>query len=184
MRSIYSNLITAVFCELVLILLSSSSQAVEENSFLSIKELEKLPKGIKVVHDPKTALATLTGRSERRAKYTWWYKTTVIAIDSDVTIVEFGAFAWMNGKWINGGTFTGKPYSAKEFAEWYQCPKAVLKKGKTYSDPTNWSSDFVLRAGKMRWYFVGIDAKGNRVKGEAVIETKPEIDPKKPIDPK
>jgi hypothetical protein len=183
MQSMYSNLITAVFCGLVLILLSSSSQAVEESSFLSIKELEKLPKGIKVVHDPKTALATLTGRSERRAKYTWWYKTTVSAIDSDVTIVEFGALVWMNGKWINGGTFTGKPYSAKEFEEWYKCPKAVLKKGKSYSDSTNWSSGPALEAGKMRWYFVGIDANGKRVKGEAVIETKAEIDSKKPIDP-
>ena len=57
------------------------------------------------------------------------YKTTVNATVRDVTIVEFGAFVWKEGKWVNGATFTGKPYAAEEFAEWYKCPKALLKKG-------------------------------------------------------
>ena len=37
-------------------------------------------------------------------------------------------------------TFTGKPYAADEFTEWYKCPKAMLKKGKSFSDPTNWGT--------------------------------------------
>lgn len=183
MRRTRLNLTAAVAYGLAYFLLGSSLSQAVEATFITIEELEELPDGIKVVHDPKTALATLTGKSERRSKYTWWYKTTVSAIDSDVTIAEFGAFVWMNGKWINGGTFTGKPYSSKEFAEWYKCPNAELKKGKSYTDPTNWSSDSILRAGKIRWYFVGIDAKGKKVKGEAVIETRPEIDSGKPKDP-
>ena len=73
--------------------------------------------------------------------------------------------------------------TAEEFAEWYKCPKAALKKGEAVEDPTNWSTDAELRAGKTRWYFVGTDSKGKRVKGEAVIELKAEIDPKKPKDP-
>jgi hypothetical protein len=155
----------------------------DESEIITAEELDKLPTGIKVVHKPKAVLATLTGMSERRAKYTWWYKTTVSAIDADVTIEEFGAFVRWDGKWVNGGTFTGKPYAAEEFAEWYKCPKAVLKKGKSSSDPTNWSSDAELRALKLQWYFVGIDEKGTRVKGEAIIRLKAEIDPKRPKDP-
>lgn len=166
-----------------LVLLGSPSLGADKPKFITPEELDKLPEGIKVAHEPKAALATLTGKSERRAKYTWWYKTTVSATDGDVTIVEFGAFAWVDGKWVNGGSFTGKPYSSDEFAEWYKCPKAVLKKGETFSDPTNWSSAPELHAGNMRWYFIGVDAKGKRVKGEAVIEIKAEIDPKKPKDP-
>jgi len=174
----------AVFvCGLALALPTGPVAGADEPKFITPQEFDKLPEGIKVVHEPKTALATLTGKSERRAKYTWWYKTSVSATDGDVTVIEFGAFAWKDGKWVNGGTFTGKPYSTDEFAEWYKCPKAVLKKGESFSDPTNWSSDAELRAGKMRWYFVGIDAKGKKVKGEAVIELKAEIDPKKPKDP-
>jgi hypothetical protein len=146
------------------------------------EELDKLPEGIKVVHEPKVALATLTGKSDRRLKYTWWYKTTVSPTDGDVTIVEFGGFAWVDGKWVPGGTLGGKPYGTEEFAEWYKSPKGLLKKGESYSDPTNWSTDAELRAGKLRWYFIGVDAKGKKVKGEAVIELKAEIDPKKPKD--
>jgi hypothetical protein len=155
----------------------------DEPKFISPEDFDRLPEGIKVVHEPKIALATLTGKSERRTKYTWWYKTTVSAIESDVTIVEFGAFDWKDGKWVHGPTVTGKPFKGAEFAEWYKCPKAIVKKGESYSDPTNWGSAAELRAAKMRWYFVGIDAKGKKVKGEAVIELKAEIDPKKPKDP-
>jgi hypothetical protein len=166
-----------------LTLVGSAACAADEPTFITVEELDKLPTGIKVVHKPKTALATLTGKSERRGKYTWWFKTTVSAIDADVTIEEFGALTWWDGKWVNGGTFTGKPYAAEEFAEWYKCPKAVLRKGKAFSDPTNWSSANELQALKLRWYFVGVDADGKRVKGEAIIKLKAEIDPKQPKDP-
>lgn len=177
-------LISASVCLVIALQNGSPIRAADEPKYITPEELDKLPEGIKVVHESKAALATLTGKSERRAKYTWWYKTSVSAIDGDVTIVEFGALVWKDGKWVGGGTFTGKPYATEEFAEWYKCPKAVLKKGESFSDPTNWSSDPELRAGNMRWYFVGIDAKGKRVKGEAEIELRAEIDPKKPKDSK
>jgi hypothetical protein len=173
---------TAVIACLFVALIGCSLSA-DEPKFITPEELDRLPEGIKVVHEPKTALATLTGRSKLRAKYTWWYKTTVSGIDADVTILEFGAFDWKDGKWVNGRTFTGKPYAAEEFADWYNCPNAVVKKSESRSDPRNWSSQPELRAGKMRWYYVGTDPKGNKVKGEAVIELKAEIDPKKPKDP-
>jgi hypothetical protein len=158
-------------------------RGADEEKGITPEEFDKLPVGIKVVHKPEVALATLSGKSERRSKYTWWYQTSVSAIEGDVTIVEFGGFRWQEGKWINGGTFTGKPFTAKEFADWYKCPEAVLKKGESYSDPTNWSTNAELVESKQRWYFIGVDGKGRRVKGEAVIELKAEIDPKKPKDP-
>lgn len=154
----------------------------DEARFPTPDEIDKLPDGIKVFHEPKAVLATLTGKSERRAKYTWWHKTTVSATDGEVTIEHFGAFRWKDGKWV-AGSFTGKPFTAENFAEWYSRPKGVLRTGKRYSDPTNWTSEPELKAGKTRWYFIGTDAKGRRVKGQAVIELKAEIDPKKPKDP-
>ncbi|MCE9567134.1 MAG: hypothetical protein K8U57_34460 [Planctomycetes bacterium] len=154
----------------------------DEPKSITLEELDKLPTGIKVTHEPKVALATLTGKSERRLKYTWWYKTTVMATDPDLTIVEFGGFVWQDGKWVVR-SINSKPFTGEDFAEWYKCPKAVLKKGEAYSDPTNWSTAPELMAGKTRWYFIGVDGKGKRFKGEAVIELKAEIDPKKPKDP-
>jgi hypothetical protein len=49
-----------------------SAPAADEPRFITPEELDKLPVGITVTHEPKAALATLTGKSERRAKYTWW----------------------------------------------------------------------------------------------------------------
>jgi hypothetical protein len=173
----------AIACGLTLSLLGDSVTVADDAKSITPEELEKLPEGIKVTHEPKVASATLTGRSERRSKYTWWYRTTVSTISADVTIVEFGGFTWEKGKWVAGRSFTGKPFTGEDFAEWYKCPKSILKRGESYSDPTNWSTAQELVAGKTRWYFVGVDGNGKRVKGESVIELKAEIDPKKPKDP-
>ncbi|OAI53622.1 hypothetical protein AYO44_15835 [Planctomycetaceae bacterium SCGC AG-212-F19] len=149
----------------------------------TIEELGKLPVGLKVTHDPNPALATETSKSERRSKYTWWFKTTVASTGQDVKVVEFGAYVWNNDKWVFA-SFTGKPFSSKDFAEWYFCPDALVKEGKAYTDPTNWGSGPELTAGKARWYYIGINGKGERLKGEAVIEQKGAIDPKRPKDNK
>jgi hypothetical protein len=154
-------------------------RATDDATPTTIKELDKLPVGLKVVHDPNPARATESGNSERRGKYTWWYKTTVAPTGPDVKVVEFGAYAWHDGKWVFAN-FSGKPFSAKDFAQWYSCPDALIKEGKAYTDPTNWGSAQELAAAKARWYYIGIDSKGRRVKGEAVIEQKGEIDPKRP----
>jgi hypothetical protein len=164
-------------------LLGDSGTVADEAKFITPEDLDNLPEGIKVTHEPKAAWATLSGKSERRSKYTWWYRTTVSTIKTDVTIVEFGGFTWEKGKWVAGRSFTGKPFTGEDFAGWYKCPKSILKRVESYSDPTNWSTAEELVAGKTRWYFVGVDDNGKRVKGEAVIELKSEIDPKKPKDP-
>ncbi|MBA4192725.1 MAG: hypothetical protein C0467_32570 [Planctomycetaceae bacterium] len=178
------NAIAPVMLVCLLALSSGTTRHVnaDEPKFTTLEELDKLPTGLKVTHEPKVALGTLSGKSERRSKYTWWYKTTVTATESDLIIVEFGGFAWQDGKWVPS-SINGKPFTGEDFAEWYKCPKAVLKKGEAYSDPTNWSNAPELMAGKTRWYFIGVDGKGKRFKGEAVIELKGDIDPKLPKDP-
>jgi hypothetical protein len=155
-----------------------SSFAADDAKPTSLEELDKLPVALKVVHSPTPALATENDAKDR-PKYRWWFQTTVSSVESDVTIVEFGAYHWLNDKWVFGN-FTGKPFSGKDFSEWYSCPDAIIKEGKSFTDPTNWASGPKLVAGKARWYFIGVDKKGRRVKGEAIVELKGEIDPKRP----
>jgi hypothetical protein len=173
-----------ITCLVALTVSGSSALGAEEPKFITPEEIDKLPEGIKVVHEPKTALAAPGGKDELGMKYLWWYKTTVSALAGDVTIVEFGAFAWQDGSWVKAGTITGKPYKAEEFAEWYKCPQAVLKNGESFADPTNWSSAYELRASKSRWYYIGLTPDGKKVKGEAIIEQSPELAPMKPKDSK
>lgn len=146
---------------------------------ITLEALEKLPVGLEVVHNPNPARATETGKSDVRKKYTWRYATTVTAKNSDVRIVEFGAFIWTGEEWFLGN-YTGKPFGAKEFADWYGCADAVIKKGGSCSDAKNWGSAELLRSMKSRWYFVGINEAGERVRGDAVVEELAEMDPKNP----
>jgi hypothetical protein len=92
-----------------------------------------------------------------------------------VKVTEFGAYVLVGRKWTFS-TYTGKPFSGKDFADWYSCPDAMVRTGKEYSDPDNWTASAVLIAGKTRWYYIGVDRKGRRVKGEAISEEKGEID--------
>ncbi len=139
-------------------------------SFASPQDLDKLAVGIKVVQEPQTAVATVTRKSQQ-PRHTWWYKTSVSTTSGPVRIVAFGRFTWSAppnsvAQWV---AMSRSPHSAKLFARWYSCPDALLKPGTVYVDPTTWSAE----PRKTRWYFIGVDEQGRRVKGEAVIELKP-----------
>jgi len=153
--------------------LATILKATSQPRFTPFDELAKLPVGINVSHDPEAPSARLADPKIFRAKYVWDFGTTVSSIDGDVRIVEFGTFSRRGNIWMHGATLTGRPYGPKEFAEWYSCPEAVLKGGTLYSDPKNWSSSNRLSIGIQRWYFVGIDAKGQKVKGDASINLQP-----------
>ena len=135
-------------------------------------ELASLPIGLEVCHNPNPVRASLDGRSGR--KYTWLYSTTVKALNDDVEITEFGAFSWHNGQWIFS-TIYARPFTQEEFAEWYSCPKAIIRKSEVVTDPNNYSGADVLISSKAKWYFIGITKSGRRVKGEAVVEEQAQV---------
>jgi hypothetical protein len=137
-----------------------------------LDELAKLPFGLKVVHTPDKVRAKHDGRSGRA--FTWSYKTSVTAMNGSVVVKEFGSFVWHNDKWVFSNV-TGKPFTSADFADWYSCPGAKLVEGQECSDGSNWSGGDVLREGKMKWYFIGVTADGRQVKGEAIVETLPEV---------
>jgi hypothetical protein len=149
--------------------------AADEPRPTSVEELDKLPAGLTVTHYTQPALAAETPNAKGLNKYTWFFKTTVRATDGDVNLTEFGCFSQAGRTWVFN-TISGKPFTPKDFNDWYTCPKAALKKGKDYTDPRNWVTDAALRAGKVRWYYIGVDGSGRRVKGESTIELKAEID--------
>jgi hypothetical protein len=140
-----------------------------------LDELARLPFGLKVVHTPDKVSAERNGRSGRA--FTWTCKTSVIATNGSVVLKEFGAFVWHDDKWIFS-TFTRKPFTAEDFADWYSCPAARLVEGREYSDSNNWTGGDVLHGSKTKWYFIGVTADGRQVKGEAIVETLPEISTK------
>jgi hypothetical protein len=160
------------------------SPVVAENQLgpTAVDELEKLPVGLKVTHYPNPCLAIETDKEidkksgNRLMRYAWRFKTTISPVDSDVKVTEFGGYQRLNGKWFFTN-ITQKPFTSKEFADWYSCPDALVKMGNLYSDPESWITSEVLGGAKLRWYYIGTDATGRRVRGDAVAETKAELDP-------
>jgi hypothetical protein len=141
-----------------------------------LREWAALPEGIEVVHSPARVRARRERQPGGQTQYPWVYRTTVRARGRPVTVQEFGSFVWHYGKWVFSN-FTGKVFSGQDFADWYSCPDGCLIPGKEATDPSNWSGGIEqLQAGKMRWFFVGIDDSGRRVKGEAVVELLAEVE--------
>jgi hypothetical protein len=135
-----------------------------------LRELALLPEGIEVVHSPNPVGAVEDRDPRSQHRYRWVYRTTVRSLGGAITVQEFGCFAWHNERWVFSN-FTGAAFSSQDFAEWYSCPGAKLAPERPVSDPTNWTGANELRLGRMKWYFIGLDETGRRVKGEGIIET-------------
>jgi hypothetical protein len=148
---------------LVLLICSSWCLAEEKPARLpTLEEVRKVPVGLKVTHAPTEASA-VTG-AETGFNYTWFFRTTVTAIDADVSILYFSFFVKRDDEWVHGKVFT-----PEEFAEWYACPDGLVRKGESFSDAQNWSAGDDLSAGQVIWYFVGKRKDGTVVHGEAEV---------------
>jgi hypothetical protein len=142
-----------------------------KNSEQMPPELEKIPNGIEVGHNPQTVSAVY---NDKDSMYYWVYKTTVKPVHEDIEITQFGSYYWAGDHW-QFGTVTGKPFDAKDFADWYKCKDAKMKKGKEYSDKNNWNNARVLQGGKTLWYYIGKNKKGEFFKGTAIVNSLPEM---------
>ena len=134
-------------------------------SDLKLAELASLPDGLIVVHTQNTAETGPMGPTGLNVHFS----TTVTSEVGPVTIEEFGCLVKEQGQWVYG-TSTSEPHSDSDFAELYGCPGAELKPGEGYTDPWNTFGGFRAPGQVVRWYFIGFDAEGNRIKGEADVE--------------
>lgn len=134
----------------------------------------KYPVGIEVQNDPDTIYAELNDRGTK--KYIWKNTTTIKALNTDLQIIEFGSYNFIDGNW-KLGDYTKKPFTTEEFDKWYcrkkngiitfdYCIEGKISKGVEYIDPSNFSirkDTLVSRNGL--WYYIGIDASGKKYMG-------------------
>jgi hypothetical protein len=132
---------------------------------LKLNELASLPQGLTVVHTPDAVATTADGPTGSK----WPHSTTVSSTVGPVVIVEFGCL-YKEGEHWKFGTANKAPYTADNFAEWYGCQNAEMQPGATYTDASNFSLGHGSPDQAAKWYFIGVDAQGNRVKGEADVK--------------
>jgi len=134
-------------------------------------EVQSLPRGLSVTHQPNPVKAVLNGRSG--ARFTWMFSTRVEAMEQPLRIVEFGAFTYRFGAW-RFGTIFGRPFTAEEFADWYGCEGALVVPGKPCTDHKNYSGGDRLREDRALWYFIGESEDGERFVGASEVRALPE----------
>jgi polyisoprenoid-binding protein YceI len=131
------------------------------------KKLRGLPVGLIGGHDPNPTQAVFED-----SMYVWKHNTSITSMVGDVNLIEYGSFVWTDDGWYLRITM-----SPEEFASTYNCPKAELKAGVTYTDPASWRRQESLTGGDAMWYYIVEDAKGKRYKGTALIETEADLAP-------
>ncbi len=130
-----------------------------------LTELASLPQGLTVTHTPDSVATSFSGPS----RVQWVHRTTVSSTVGPVTIVEYGFLLERNGRWTDEMGIRSK-YTANEFAKNFGSPGAKLLPGKSYTNEWNRSMSDNMPEQTGKWYFIGVDSKGNRVKGEANIK--------------
>ena len=125
-----------------------------------------------VQHDPNPSVFIPAGVSGH--EFTCYFQSTIQAHDTGVHIKTFGMDYYVDGKWVRDLKMLTGPWTADEFAEWYDCPGAFIPAGEACTDPNNWLGSDYDKPFKGLWYYRGVDERGNPVTGEAQIECGPE----------
>ncbi len=99
-------------------------------------------------------------------RYYWKHTTSILCRESEITIIEYGAYLFYNGKWN-----LRKSYPLKELNKNFGTKKQQLLQAQPYTWINNWRSDSKLYAGWAMWYFIGVTPAGEKVCGYQKIET-------------
>ncbi len=102
--------------------------------------------------------------------YNWKHTTSVLSLEEDVIITEFGAYIFYDDKWNERVV-----YGPKEMDKFFGTKKARLKKGQPYTFNDNWRAGTKVFGGWAMWYFVGLDEEGKKICGYAMLETTDQI---------
>ncbi len=139
-------------------------QQTEPNRILPEK-LRGIDYGILGSHFPNPTYAVFED-----SMYVWKHDTSVQATSEDLQIIEYGSYVYTDEGW-----FLRVSYSPEDFEKTYHCKNALLKKGKTYTDPSSWRRSEKLFGGDAMWFYIAKNKAGKLFKGTALVETEPKL---------
>lgn len=98
--------------------------------------------------------------------YYWKHLTSILCKESTITILDYGAYLFYDGKWN-----LRKSYPLKELDKNFGTKKQQLLQGTPYSWTDNWRTGKNLYGGWALWYFIGVTEEGETVCGYETIHT-------------
>ena len=143
---------------------NSNSLQSEPNRLLPEK-LRNIDYGIIGSHYPNPTYASFED-----GMYVWKHDTSVKSNAEDLEMVEYGSYVYTDKGWYLRVT-----YDKKMFVETYNCKNGILKKGKTYIDPTSWRRSEALISGDAMWFYIAKNKAGKLFKGTALVETEAKL---------
>lgn len=125
------------------------------------EKLKSIKRAIEVRHFPK-----INDPVKIKDSYYWKHATSILCKESDVTIIEYGAYLFYNSKWN-----LRKSYSLKELDKSFGTKKQQILQGQPYTWNNNWRVDNRLFGGWAMWYFIGQTKDGQIICGYETIHT-------------
>ena len=150
--------------------LEKKEDKIEKSENSWPKYITDLPIGIDVHHSSDTVYAQRSNRADTTVyPYIWGFGTTVMAINQDLEIIEFGAYDLEEGEWVLRTQEDNRPFNKDEFIKWYHCnDKGIIYRGFKYSDNQNYLGKARFLDGykkKTLCYFIGENEQGKKYVG-------------------
>ncbi|GAB5398924.1 MAG: hypothetical protein Aureis2KO_05090 [Aureisphaera sp.] len=125
------------------------------------EKLEGLRRAIEVHHFPKE-----NDPIKIEDTYYWKHATSVLCRESEIKVIEYGAYIFYNDQWN-----LRQVYALKELDKTFGTKKQTLNQAEPYTWNKNWRVGESLFGGWALWYFIGETADGERVCGYETINT-------------
>lgn len=125
------------------------------------EKLKIYKSGIIVNHFPKEVHPI-----KNKDTYYWKHNTSILAPESQISIIEYGAYIYYNNQWN-----LRKVYPLKGFDKLFGTKKLKLNQGEPYTWTDNWRTGQDLFAGWALWYFIGKTTSGKLICGYQTIYT-------------
>ncbi|MDC8002972.1 hypothetical protein POV27_02855 [Aureisphaera galaxeae] len=125
------------------------------------EKLRGLRKAIEVNHFPKE-----NDPIKIENTYYWKHATSVLCRESEITVMEYGAYIYYNDQWN-----LRQVYPLKDLDKTFGTKKQILNQAEPYTWNKNWRVGESLFGGWALWYFIGKTADGETVCGYETINT-------------
>lgn len=149
-------------------LIGSGQQVWSNHNRLLPDKLLGLQSYIQIDHTPTPVYPEINKDTiSYPGKYIWKHQTSVLSTARTLTVIAAGSFIWRGDK----GWSENIRLDNRGFAERFDCPGGILKKGRRYVFKKNWRFGDVAYAGDALWFVIATDANGRLYKGIALVET-------------
>lgn len=125
------------------------------------EKIQGIRQAIDVIHFPKE-----TDPIKIKDTYYWKHLTSILCKESQIEIIEYGAYIYYNDQWN-----LRREYPLKELNKTFKTKDQIMEQAEPYTWTKNYRTGTDLFGGWALWYFIGETSTGETVCGFETINT-------------